>query len=298
GADVSCSAGADVSCSAGADVSCSAGADVISTALFYLGTTLYAASAYLYVMGWLTKHRQSQRWDSRLLLGAVVLLGGGMVSRTIEFGFPFLTMREVLSVYVWVLGLVYLILERRFGFTILGVVITPVGILIILVTSLMPAAQEPLLAMLQSPWLMAHVGTFFAAYAAFTLAFASAVAYLLQEQALRRKQLAWRLPPLAVMDGLSRWLVTVGLLLMVPAIFTGSAWAEQVWETVWVWEPKLILSLGTLGIYGLYFYARHIAHWSGRRTSWLVVLGFISVLTTFIGADLISPDSRHSFLSQ
>jgi ABC-type transport system involved in cytochrome c biogenesis permease subunit len=143
---------------------------------------------------------------------------------------------------------------------------------------------------------MAHVGVFFAAYAAFTMAFAAALAYLLQARALRRKQLAWRLPPLSVMDDLSRWLVIVGLALMVAAIITGSAWAERAWGTPWVWEPKQLLSLLTLGIYGLYFYVRHVSRWSGRRASWIVVAGFLSVLTTFLGADLLAPTGLHSFL--
>jgi ABC-type transport system involved in cytochrome c biogenesis permease subunit len=213
-----------------------------------------------------------------------------------EYGFPFLTLREVLSVYAWTLALLCLILELRFGYTIIGVLVTPFGICIILFATLLPAAREPLLALLRSPWLIAHVGIIFAAYAAFTMAFAAALAYLLQERALHRKQLSWRLPPLLVMDALGRWLVTAGILLMTAAIITGSIWAERVWDTPWVWEPKQILCLITLGIYGLYYFARHVAHWSARQASWLVVVGFVSVLATFIGADLLASNALHTFL--
>jgi len=269
---------------------------VISTTLFNFGTVLYAASAYLYLAGWLAKHRWNRRWDAWLLVGAVVLHGGSIVSRWLDYGFPFLTLREVLSVYAWVLALVYLILERRFGYTIIGVLITPVGALIILIASLLPAAQDPLLAMLQSSWLMAHIGTFFAAYAAFTLAFASALAYLLQERALRRKRLARRLPPLLVMDDLSRWMVTLGLLLTIVALFISSAWARQTWGVPWVWQPKQVMILVTLGIYGLYFFVRRVSRWSGRRAAWLVVVGFISMLITFMGADLVASGELHNYL--
>jgi ABC-type transport system involved in cytochrome c biogenesis permease subunit len=166
----------------------------------------------------------------------------------------------------------------------------------ILIASLLPAAQEPLLALLRSPWLIAHTGVFFAAYAAFTLAFAGALAYLLQDRSLRRKRLAWRLPPLPVMDRLSRSLVTVGLLLMAAAIATGSAWAERTWGTPWVWQPKQVLSLVTLGIYGAYYFVREVSHWPVRRAAWILVLGFISVMTTFLGSDLLAPSGVHSFL--
>lgn len=192
--------------------------------------------------------------------------------------------------------MLYLTLEWRFGYTIIGVLVTPVGSLMILIASLLPPAQDPLLPLLQSPWLMAHTGVFFAAYAAFTLAFAAALAYLLQDWSLRRKRLAWRLPPLSDMDKLSRWLVTVGLLLMAAAILTGSAWAERAWGKPWIWQPKQVLALVTLGIYAAYFFVRHVSHWSVRKASWIVVVGFISVLTTFIGADMLAPTGLHSFL--
>jgi ABC-type transport system involved in cytochrome c biogenesis permease subunit len=267
-----------------------------SLILFRLGTVLYTASAYLYLVGWFAQHRLSQRWAPRSLLGAVVLHGGAVLTRSLGYGFPFLTIWEVLAVYSLVLALLYLILEARYGYTIIGVLAVPMGTLVILGASFLPAAREPLLPMLQSAWLMAHIGVFFGAYAAFTLAFAAALAYLLQERALRRRQLAWRLPPLTVMDDLSRWLVMIGILLMGAALITGSTWAERTWGTPWVWEPKQVLSLVTLAIYGLYFFARHMMRWSARRASWLVVVGFISVIVTFVGADLVAARALHTFL--
>jgi len=269
---------------------------MIGMALFQLGTVLYATSAYLILVGWFAHHPLIQRWGSRALLGAVTLHGGAIVARQVTWGFPFLTIREVVALYAWVLATLYLLLERRFGRSILGVLVTPVGALVILAASLLPGAQEPLLPLLRSPWLMIHVGVFFAAYAVFNLAFGAALAYLLQERALRRKRLAWRLPPLWVMDRLSHWLVTAGVLLMGAATITGSIWAERVWGTPWVWEPKQVLCLVTLAIYGLYFLARHVARWSARRASWLVVAGFLSVVVTFVGTDLLARSSLHTFL--
>jgi len=269
---------------------------VVSITLFNLGTALYAIAAYLYLADWLAGFRQARRWIRWALFGVVLLHAGAVIGRSIEYGFPFLTLREVLSIYAWALALLCLILELRFGYTIIGVLVTPFGVSLILFATFLPAAQQPLLAMLQSPWLMAHVGVFFSAYAAFTMAFAAALAYLLQERALRKKQLSLRLPPLLVMDALCRWLVTVGILLMSAAMITGSIWAERVWNTPWVWEPKQVLCLITLGIYGLYYFVRHVARWSARRASWLVAIGFVSVLTTFIGADLLASNALHTFL--
>jgi cytochrome c-type biogenesis protein CcsB len=264
--------------------------------LFQVGTALYAVAAYLYLAGWFGHHDPSQRWASRALLAAIVLHAGAVALRWAAYSFPFLTLHEVLAIYTWVLALLYLILEARTGLTIVGVLAIPLGALVILASALLPAAREPLLPMLRNAWLMAHVGVFFTAYAAFTLAFAAALAYLLQERALRRRRLAWRLPPLNVTDRLCRWMVLVGIVLMGLAIITGSIWAERAWGTPWVWEPKQLLALVTLAIYGLYFFVRHVAHWSARRASWLVVAGFLSILFTFLGADLLAARALHTFL--
>lgn len=265
-------------------------------AVFIIGTVLYGGSAYLYVVGWLAREPRARAWAPRLLGGAVISYLVSMILRWRAFGFPFLTLREVLSVYAWVLALLYLILELRSGYSVIGVLVTPVGSLMILTASLLPRAQEPLLPLLQSPWLMAHTGVLLAAYAAFTVAFAAALAYLLQDWSLRQRKLAWRLPPLPVMDNLSRWLVAVGILLMTAAIITGSAWASRAWGRAWVWQPKQILALVTLAIYGSYFFVRNVSHWSVRKASWIVIAGFVSILTTFIGADLLAPRGLHSFL--
>ena len=265
-------------------------------ALFTSGTILYGVSAYLYVMGWLVRERAARMWAPRFLAGAVALYVASMGLRWETFGFPFLTLREVLSIYSWVLALFYLILELRSGYSIIGVLITPLGSLMILTSSLLPRAQEPLLPLLRSPWLMTHTAVLLAAYAAFTVAFAAALAYLLQDSSLRRRKLAWRLPPLPVMDSLSRWLVAIGLVLMIAAIVTGSAWAKQAWGQAWAWQPKQVLALVTVGIFGGYLFVRHASHWSVRRASWLVVVGFVAILTTFIGADLLAPTGLHSFL--
>ena len=267
-----------------------------SAVLFKIGAVLYAASAYFYLATWFARFRKGQRWAMGLLIGAVVVHAATMVRRTFEFGYPFFNLQELLAVYAWALALLCLLAEWRFGYTLLGAMVTPLGALLILFAGAFPGAQISLLSLLQSPILMSHISVFFTAYAAFTLAFAAALAYLLQARALRRKKLARRLPPLRVMDNLSGWLVTVGIILTSIAILLGSIWAEEVWDRPWIWEPKQVMSLITLGIYGFYFTVRQTGRWSQRRLAWLVILGFVSTLVTFVGADLLAPEGLHSFL--
>lgn len=264
--------------------------------LFMMSLILYFASAFVYFAQWFLHFSKGRRLAIWMLTGAVLLGILILLGRLVESGYPFYNLQELLFVYPWALALILLLVEWRFGYTLLGVMITPFGALLMLFSSLLPEAYAPLPSVLRSTVLMAHVAIFLSAYAALTLAFTASVAYLLQEKALRKKKLAWRLPPLRVMDKLSNNLVLIGSVLMAIAIFLGSVWALNAWGTPWVWEPKQIMSLVTLVIYGFYFAMRYLVHWSGRQLAWLVVIGFLSVIFTFIGADLLAPEGIHSFL--
>ncbi len=264
--------------------------------LFTISLILYFASAFIYLGQWFLRVSKVRRFAILTLTGAVLLRTIIMLWRSIDSGYLFYNLQELLSIYPWALALLLLLVEWRFGYTLLGVMITPLSALLMLFSTLLPDAHAQLPSVLRSPVLLAHVGIFLSAYAAFTLAFTAAVAYLLQEKALRKKKLAWRLPPLRVMDKLSNNLVIIGSILMAIAIFLGSLWALTAWGRPWVWQPKQIMSLVTLVIYGFYFAMRYIAQWSGRQLAWLVAMGFISIMITFIGADLLAPQGIHSFL--
>jgi cytochrome c-type biogenesis protein CcsB len=273
---------------------------MINVVCFVLSMVLYALSTLAHVARWIGGSRRSEVLAKPSLVGATILHGIAILLRWIEAGYaPLSSGFEAFSTYAWGLGLVYLLVRplRRYG--VLGAFVTPLALASILVASVLPKRIEPLVPVLQSHWLPIHVGISFTAYALFSLAFITAVAYLLQERALRqpaRRVWARQLPSLEALDNSARRLALVGLAFMTGALFSGSLWAEKAWDVVWVWEPQQIASLITWLIYALYFYARHSGDWKDRRSAWLLVAGFVSVLVTFVGADLLMPGSRHSFL--
>jgi cytochrome c-type biogenesis protein CcsB len=234
------------------------------------------------------------------LVAAVVLHGAAIALRWLEAGYPpFANAFEALSFYAWGLALIYLCIGSLRRQAVLGTFVTPLALTSILVASVLPKKIEPLVPVLQSNWLPIHVGVSLAAYAFFTLAFVAATAYLLQLHSIRqpgRWRWARRLPPLEALEQIQRRTAVAGLVLMTGALLSGSLWSEKAWGVVWPWEPQQVAALVTWLIYAAYFYARHNAGWHDRRGAWLLVGGFISVIVTFVGADLLMPGSRHSFL--
>ena len=150
---------------------------------------------------------------------------------------------------------------------------------------------KPLMPALKSNWLLIHVVTAFLGYAAFALAFGSALLYLLQERRSRPS-----LPPLPVLDTLIYRTTVLGFLLLTLGISTGAVWAETAWGRYWSWDPKETWSLITWFIYAALLHARLVKGWHGRRIAWLAVLGFLAVLFTYLGVSFLLT-GLHSYLT-
>lgn len=75
--------------------------------------------------------------------------------------------------------------------------------------------------------------------------------------------------------------------LLTWCLVSGAAWADKAWGTYWGWDPKEIWSLITWLIYASYFHFKAHPKWRGRPASVVHVLGFTSVMTTFLMVDYL-----------
>jgi len=76
-------------------------------------------------------------------------------------------------------------------------------------------------------------------------------------------------------------LFTLGGLLM------GAIWANSAWGKYWSWDPKETWSLITWFVYALYLHSRFVAGWRGKRVAIIAVIGFIAVIFTYLGVNLL-----------
>jgi len=86
-------------------------------------------------------------------------------------------------------------------------------------------------------------------------------------------------------------LFTIGGLLM------GAIWANSAWGKYWGWDPKETWSLITWFVYALFLHARFVAGWRGKRVAILSVVGFIAVIFTYLGVNLLL-SGLHSYASE
>jgi ABC-type transport system involved in cytochrome c biogenesis permease subunit len=139
-----------------------------------------------------------------------------------------------------------------------------------------PALQQPLL-------LTIHVGSAAVAYAVSGIAFVAAVAEIGQRAAQNRLP---ALPSADVARAVGHRAVLVAFPILTIAIVLGSVWANLAWRAYWSNDPKELAAAATWLVFGAYLHAAGRTDRWGRFAPWLIVLGFVGVLFTYIGAGL------------
>ena len=152
-------------------------------------TFIYGLAGFLYICAWIFRKPVLGNLGTWVTLVGLIGNTAGILMRWVEsyqLGIghaPFSNLYESLVFFAWVIVLIYLIVERKIENRIFGAFTTPIACLVMSYASLKPgitSAIQPLLPVLKSNWLIAHVITCFIGYAAFALAFGVAAMYLMK----------------------------------------------------------------------------------------------------------------------
>ena len=264
---------------------------------WYKSATLaYALSSIVYLSTLFLRDRLVQNIATLTLSLGLILNLAGMVRRTIqtyELGVPhppWSNLFEALTFWSFVVGFIYLFLERKYGIRLLGAIIVPV-VFGLSAFAIFYASKEivPLMPALRSYWLYFHVVTAFIGYAGFTVGFGGAVLYLLKD---RFSNLP--LPSKDLLDEITYKSIVIVFPIWTASIILGAAWANEAWGGYWSWDPKEVWSLIVWLFFGAYLHASQLLGWKGKRTAWMVVFGFITVLICFFAVNLFFP-GLHSY---
>jgi ABC-type transport system involved in cytochrome c biogenesis permease subunit len=197
---------------------------------------------------------------------------------------PLSGVAETLSSLAWFLVLSWMLLELRWRIPGLGAFALPLAVALGFAGLVGMVRGAPVFA-LESPVVGVHIVLSLLGYAAFALAFCTAVAYLLQDRLLRAKRLTGlseQLPPVILSDESSYRLVALGLPVFTLGLLLGAVFARLRGEIPGR-DPKEIWGYLTWLIFAAYLLVRTIRGWRGRRAAALLVVGFASLLITYLG---------------
>jgi len=267
-----------------------------SSMLLSIATFVYALASVLYIGSWTFKKEMMAKVGWVVLVAGLVANTAGILLRWVEsyqMGYghaPFSNMYESLVFFSWTVAVLYLFVEYKYKDKIIGVFATPLIFLAIAYASLSPNIGDkitPLIPALKSNWLIAHVITCFLGYAGFAVAFGFSIMYLVRPENPDTASLRSRLPSLGLVDELTHQMVMFGFLFLTIGIITGAVWANSAWGTYWSWDPKETWSLITWFIYAILLHLRMMRGWHGKRIAWVSILGFMAVLFTYFGVNLL-----------
>src|SRR5208282_4588855 len=194
---------------------------------------------------------------------ATLLLGLGLVAHYFALlersrglhTVPYHDLYGSMSLFGWLLALTYLGLELYHRQRSVGAFVLPFIVVFFLAAQFAPADR------LSPPAVHGvvfafHVTLSIMAYAAFALSFVLSLIFLGEERLLRSRKLGdvvWRLPPLELLDRMSRSSVLVGLISIAIGTALGFVSVDRLPGQNSFFDPKYIVTLLVLALYALYF---------------------------------------------
>ncbi len=270
----------------------------VNILLFKITLILYFVATILYLVDIITRRDQAGKAARWVLAGGFAVHCATLVTRYLEAGYtPVANLHESLSFFAWTLVGIYLLFDLRYRITVLGAFCCPLALTLMIVGSAAPKAVNTLSPALDSWWFPVHVTLAFLGNAVFTVAAVAGVLYLLQERMLKSKKfstLYYRLPSLEALDSINYKCLSFGFPLMTMGIISGAAWANSAWGGYWRWDPKETWALITWFLYAALLHGRLTVGWRGRRAAIFAIIGFLCLLFTFLGVNLLLSD-LHSF---
>src|SRR3989441_3526346 len=210
---------------------------------------------------------------------------------------PYHDLYGSMSLFGWLLAMTYLSLECYHRQRSVGAIVMPFILAFFLAAHLAPADR------LSPP--AAHGATFafhvtlsILAYAAFALSFVLSLIFLGEERLLRSHKLGdivWRLPPLELLERMSRSSVLVGLVSITIGTAFGFLWVDRLSDKYSFYDPKYAITLLVLLLYAVYFRLARATAWRGARASKLCVFNFVVVFFSFTVVNLYLSHSHRYF---
>jgi len=257
----------------------------VATAVFVSTVVCYFVACALFAVDLSRGGVRVEWWATRALAVSTAL---HCVYLGVDYAYagrtPVATVHQTLAVLSLLIAVSFLATMRRHRLPVLGAFITPMTLLLLLAAAFKRhVAEVP--EQVRSVLLPLHILVNVMGLAMFALAFAAAVAYVIQEQLLRRRQVGGvfqRLPALDVLDSWGLRFVTIGFPLFTLGVVTGSIWAARLGNVLGFSTGQGFALLAWV-FFGCVLLSRAAGGWRGRRAAIGTMLGFLCALAAIGG---------------
>jgi cytochrome c-type biogenesis protein CcsB len=252
---------------------------------FWYSFWMYLAAFVLYSVYAAVRRRGAGLTATIAFVAAFAFHTAGLAARwVIMMHPPFSTMYEYAIAMSWAAALSFIIIMARFRRMALGVIVSPVLVLVLVIASLLPkTASRQLMPALQSYWFYIHVTLAACAEGAFVVAAGASIAYLIRREGKREKERDV-MPSREVLEEIIARSLRIGYpLFTIGALFAGAIWAQFAWGSFWSWDPKETGSLVLWLYYTLLLHQNMRGAWRGRALAVMSIVGLAIAIVSFLG---------------
>ena len=179
----------------------------------------------------------------------------------------------------------YFIIYAKYKRPLLGMFITPFNIILSAV-AIGTADYQSSYVFVDSVWRYGHLPFVILGTTFFIASFLASVMYFIQERQLKSKQFGVvfkRFPPLDTINRINATSLKWGFYFFTIGVMLGFAWmVDENLEGIFT-SYKIIFSLITWVVFAVIFFVKHFKGLSPRKMALYTILGFLSVLITYIG---------------
>jgi len=261
--------------------------------LFGVTVVAYLAASVLATFGLAYRRPELDRYSFIIAAVGFLAQSATIMVRWIDAGRPpLINLYETLVFLSWCTVLLFLVADRRFHLGATAVILLPAAFFMMAVAVLLYEAPLPLQEELRSRWLSVHAGISILGYAGFTLAFATGLLYVIQEDLVKKKYSQVRMLTHGLVVALGTGIgIYVGYVIADPTLFedaTGHrvyAYSSSDWTIIAV---GALVGLGVSVLLG-WFVARAVSRpRSASRLPSLSLLDNLSFASVLFGLVLLT----------
>ena len=235
------------------------------------------------------------------VLGAVCNFGTLYARSVALHSVPYRDLLGSMKLFGFFLAMLNIVLELRHRDRSLGPFLIPAALVFLIFAVLQTSPIHKDAPELKGPVFALHVTLNMLAYAAFAVACALSLLYLVVGRSLKKRALsgpASRLPSLSYLERANRTSLTLGILSLSVGLFLGLFWASRMWKgehPQWVLDPKIWFALMTLAFY-VFVLVRARRGAGPISTARLSIAGFLLVLLSYTAVNVLV-SKLHDFTS-
>ncbi|ABR49068.1 cytochrome c assembly protein [Alkaliphilus metalliredigens QYMF] len=255
---------------------------------FTMTVLLYTSAMFSYFMFFLLRKESLAKYGKILVVIGLLFHTLSLGTRTVEASrLPLSNQYEFATSFAWGISACFLAFDQKYKYRLLGTFVTPLILMITFYAAVQSKEIRPLMPALQSNWLIAHVSTAILSYGGFAIACAASLMFVIGDRMKEDQFIKKHMPSSRTLDMISYRAIALGFMMLTIVIISGAIWADQAWGRYWQWDPKETWSFITWVIYAMYLHVRLGRGWKDKRAAWFAILGFVSILFTYIGVNTI-----------